>query len=157
MGILPGFDSERQSVTLFRNDSGRFEDRWVYLGIEQSPCVFTRGINGLYLPVRHGEGKFVPMNNNVLRKLYEGNKVVLRYTYEDGQPTQEFPYNPNGSVDAIAGICDPTGRVFGLMPHPEAYTNPYQHPRWTRQKIEGVLPEEGQGLKIFRNAVDYFR
>jgi len=157
MGILPGFDSGEQSVTLFRNDSGRFEDRWVYLGTEQSPCIFTQGMDELYLPVRHGEGKFVPMDDNVLKKLDEGNQVVLRYTNENGLSTQEFPYNPNGSVDAIAGICDPTGRVFGLMPHPEAYTNSYQHPRWTRQKIEGTLPDEGQGLQIFRNAVNYFR
>jgi len=158
MGILPGFDSGEQSVTLFRNDSGRFEDRWVHLkNNPQSPCVFTQGIDGLYLPVRHGEGKFVPMDDNVLRRLEEGSQVVLRYTDENGQPTQEFPYNPNGSVNVIAGICNPTGRIFGLMPHPEAYTSPYQHPMWTRQKIDGTLPYEGKGLQIFRNAVDYFR
>ena len=155
MGILPGFDGGEQSVTLSGNNSGKFEDRWVYLRTNpNSPCVFTQGIDGLYLPVRHGEGKFVT-DDQILERLGEGEQIVMQYI-KDGQPTQEFPYNPNGSLNAIAGVCNPTGRVFGLMPHPEAYLDPEQHPRWTRQKVEGTLPKEGQGVQIFRNAVAYF-
>ena len=156
-GLLPGFDGRygRQEVTLTFNDSGRFEDRWVYLKVNpQSPCLFTQGLKGLYLPVRHGEGKFIPQDDPTLNRLQEGNLVVLHYSGPDCQnQTMEYPLNPNGAVAAIAGICDPTGRLFGMMPHPEAYLYPVNHPRWTREKI----PEEGMGLAIFRNAITYIR
>ena len=82
----------------------------------------------------------------------DGGQVAVRYVKPDGAPAQgEFPMNPNGAVDDIAGICDPTGRVFGLMPHPEAYVDRTNHPRWTREE----LPLEGAGLQVFRNAVEY--
>ena len=157
LGMLPGFDGhyDRQGVTLTFNDSGRFEDRWVHLRIDPaSPCIFTRGISGLYLPVRHGEGKFVPQDEAVLARLHRENLIALEYS-EDGYPkaTQDYPANPNGSVDGIAGICNATGRIFGLMPHPEAYTHRTNHPRWTREE----LPEEGMGLALFRNAADFLR
>lgn len=156
-GLLPGFDGRyaRQEVTLTFNDSGRFEDRWVYLEVNpQSPCIFTRGLKGLYLPVRHGEGKFIPKDEQALEKLQEGNLVALQYSEPGCQsPTMDYPLNPNGSVSAIAGLCDPTGRLFGMMPHPEAYLYPVNHPRWTREKV----PEEGMGLAIFRNAIEYIR
>ena len=157
LGILPAFDGDYRSqvTTLTFNDSGRFEDRWVYLRVqEDTPCVFTRGIGSLYLPVRHGEGKFVVKSRQVLKRLYRQKQVVLQYS--DGSclaPTMDYPANPNGSTDAIAGICDETGRLFGLMPHPEAYHHRTNHPRWTRE----WLPEEGRGLALFRNAVDFVR
>jgi len=156
-GFLPGFEGiyGRQEVTLTFNDSGRFEDRWVYLKVNsQSPSIFTRGLTALYLPVRHGEGKFIPQDGQVLQKLKNGHLITLQYSDPAFQgPTMEYPLNPNGSISAIAGICDPTGRLFGLMPHPEAYLYFVNHPRWTREKV----PEEGMGLAIFRNAVEYIR
>ncbi|MBW2600195.1 MAG: phosphoribosylformylglycinamidine synthase subunit PurQ, partial [Deltaproteobacteria bacterium] len=89
-----------------------------------------------------------------LEKLHAGNHIVMQYSDEDyGKATMDYPDNPNGSEDAIAGICDETGRIFGLMPHPEAYLHYTNHPRWTREK----LPEDGEGLSIFRNAVDFIQ
>jgi phosphoribosylformylglycinamidine synthase I len=155
LGILPGFGGrymESQETTLTFNNSGRFEDRWVRLRPDPSSrCIFTRGIDSLYLPVRHGEGKFIADSAETLKRLNEGNQIALQYADSEGNPTQEYPWNPNGSVDAVAGICDETGRVFGMMPHPEAFLHRTNHPRWTRED----LPEEGQGLAIFRNAVEY--
>jgi len=157
LGTLPGFDGDyfRQSVTLTFNDSGRFEDRWVTLkaGVE-TPCVFTRGVRSLYLPVRHGEGKFIAKDKATLKRLHQDHHVVVQYCEEDGRTvTMDYPANPNGAVDAIAGICNETGRIFGLMPHPEAYLHYTNHPRWTREK----LPEEGMGLILFKNAVRFIR
>ncbi len=153
MRILPRPSvNGQQEVTLTFNDSGRFEDRWVYMKVNPaSPCVFTRGIERLYLPVRHGEGKFVPGNDEVRRRLWENNQVVVQYCDSEGRTGPPYPLNPNGSVDSIAGICDPSGRVFGLMPHPEGYLFRTQHPRWTREN----LPEEGLGVQVFRNAVEF--
>lgn len=154
LGLLPGFngDYKTQQATLTFNDSARFENRWVYLKLNKnSNCVFTKGIRGLiYLPVRHGEGKFIPKDEMVLEKLFKDGQIVVQYVDERGN-FGPYPVNPNGSVDEIAGICDETGRVFGLMPHPEGYIRRTQHPRWTRQ----VLPLEGDGLAIFKNAVNY--
>lgn len=156
-GLIPAFDGQygRQEVTLTFNDSGKFEDRWVYLKVNsESPCIFTRGLERLYLPVRHGEGKFIPRHDQILNALKEKNLIVLQYTNSDyEQATMDYPGNPNGSVAAVAGICDESGRLFGLMPHPEAYLYPINHPRWTREKV----PDEGMGLAIFRNAVNYLR
>jgi phosphoribosylformylglycinamidine synthase len=157
LGILPAFDGDYidQSATLTFNDSGRFEDRWVYLKIsDDSPCVFTRGIEKMYLPVRHGEGKFIAKSRNVLRRLKEQKQIVAQYSDSGFQSAaMEYPWNPNGSVEAIAGICNETGRLFGLMPNPEAYHHRTNHPRWTREE----LPEEGIGVAIFRNAVEFIR
>ncbi len=157
LGLLPALDGtyDTQTVTLTFNDSGRFEDRWVYLGVEaESPCVFTKGLRQLYLPVRHGEGKFFCRDPRLLGRLSLNSQVVLRYLHPStGRPTQEYPWNPNGSLEAVAGICDPTGRLLGLMPHPEAYHHRTNHPRWTREE----LPEEGQGVALFRNAVSFIR
>jgi len=153
-GVLPMFDGEfRQDVTLTHNNSGRFDDRWVHLASASgNRCIWTRGIEQMELPVRHGEGKFIAADNAVLRRLWDGGQVVLQYATANGVPANgQFPQNPNGSVDDIAGICDPTGRVFGLMPHPEAFVERTNHPEWTRR----ALPEEGAGLRIFQNAVAY--
>lgn len=154
MGILPLFDGEFvQEVTLTSNDSGRFENRWVNLTADPNTrCVWLEGISALPLPVRHGEGKFIPRDDAVLRRLRENGQIALRYSLADGTAAcGKFPDNPNGATDDIAGICDPTGRVFGLMPHPEANVHRTNHPCWTRED----LPEEGPGMKVFRNAVQY--
>ena len=157
LGLLPAFDGDyaTQTVTLTFNDSGRFEDRWVYLKVNgDSPCVFTTGLEGIYLPVRHGEGKIVTDSPTILERLHTNNQIAVQYsdeTYE--RAVMDYPDNPNGSTDAVAGICDETGRIFGLMPHPEAYLHYTNHPRWTRED----LPEDGAGLSIFRNAVDFIK
>lgn len=157
LDLLPGFSGgySHQTTTLTFNDSGRFEDRWVYLKINRnSPCVFTRDLNGIYLPVRHGEGKFIAKGGDILDRLHKSNLIVAQYSNEDYEDVaMNYPWNPNGSVDGIAGICNDTGRLFGLMPHPEAYLHYTNHPRWTREK----LPEEGRGLSIFKNAIDFIR
>jgi phosphoribosylformylglycinamidine synthase subunit PurQ / glutaminase len=154
MGILPLFDGEfRQETTLTWNNTSRFENRWVHLKKDPATkCVWLNGIDRIELPVRHGEGKFIPKDDAVLEKLRENGQAALRYARHDGAPARgEFPMNPNGSVDDIAAICDPSGRIFGLMPHPEAYIDRTNHPQWTRRE----LPEEGMGLPVFRNAVEY--
>ncbi|HLB71053.1 MAG TPA: phosphoribosylformylglycinamidine synthase I [Candidatus Methanoperedens sp.] len=155
MGLLPGFNADYtpQEVTLTFNDSGRFEDRWVHLKTgRNSRCVFTRGIESIYLPVRHGEGKFVARDRHVLARLEKNNHIVFQYVDRNGN-LAGYPHNPNGSVNNIAAICDETGRVFGMMPHPEAFQHRTNHPGWTRME----LPEEGAGVAIFRNAVEYAR
>jgi len=155
LGLLPAFDGDhgKQTVSLTYNDSGRFEDRWVHLEVSRNTnCVFVKGIERLYLPVRHGEGKFITDSRDVLQRIVTGRQLVLTYTDRDGRPPL-YPDNPNGSMGDVAGICDPTGRIFGLMPHPEAYNHRTNHPHWTREDV----PEEGQGLAIFRNAVEFTR
>jgi phosphoribosylformylglycinamidine synthase len=107
----------------------------------------------MYLPVRHGEGKFIPKNATTLDYITKSNLFPLQYCRTSNLPTMNYPENPNGSINAIAGICNETGRLFGLMPHPEAYLHRTNHPRWTRES----LPEEGRGVKIFRNAVNFIR
>ncbi len=156
LGLLPRLDdSDRQSVTLTFNDSGRFENRWVELLCDpESPCVFTRGIERLPVPVRHGEGKLVGQSE-VLTQLDSQHLIPVRYAdAQSGQATMDYPANPNGSKGGAAGICDPTGRLFGLMPHPECYLHRTHHPRWTRMP---ELPAEGLGLRIFRNAVEFLQ
>lgn len=155
LGLLPEInrDYNSQLVTLSFNDSGRFEDRWTYLRVLDSHSRFTTGLKNLYLPVRHGEGKFIVKDGNILKSLYSNKQISLKYIGREGKENPGYPWNPNGSVDDIAGICDQTGRVFGLMPHPEGYLYRLNHPAWTREE----LPEEGMGLQIFRNAVSYFK
>ncbi len=140
--LLPGPLAGRtgQTATLTNNDCGRYVDRWIHLLPRGEKCIWTKGIGPIDLPIAHGEGKFVPADDAVRRALWDRGQVAL--VYDRG--------NPNGSVDDIAGICDSTGLVFGLMPHPERYVDPLQHYAWTSR---GPLPSEGQGLQIFRNAV----
>jgi phosphoribosylformylglycinamidine synthase len=154
LGILPGFDKnyDKREVTLTLNDSGRFEDRWVWLKINQkSPCIFTKGIEKLYLPVRHGEGKFVLKDEKVRERLIGQNQIAAQYVDDKGN-LADYPWNPNGSELNVAGVCDETGRIFGLMPHPEAFLFPQNHPRWTREKTQ-----ESQGLKVFENAINFVK
>lgn len=151
MGLLPVPDFE-QRVSLTTNDSGHYEDRWVILKANQkSPCVFTKGMEYLLVPVRHGEGKFVPKDEATMAELRENNQVTVQYVDENGS-LAGFPYNPNGSVENVAGICDRSGRIFGMMPHPEAFNIPENCPYW----VKGVV-KEPMGLRIFRNAVEFFR
>ena len=157
LGMLPALDGDyfRQTVALAHNDSGVFRDDWCTLRVNPaSPCVFTRGLNLLRLPLRHGEGKFVA-EPEILAEIRKRHLAAVRYIDADGAPATEFPANPNGSLDAIAGICDVTGRVFGLMPHPEAHLSPFNAPDWVAAKQEGRLPAEGDGVAFFRNAAAY--
>jgi len=164
LGLLPGFDSDYQtrSVALTFNDCGNFRDDWVRLKINPaSPCIFTRGLEILELPIRHGEGKFYA-EQSVIDRLISHNQVVAQYATPDDEPAdQTFPYNPNGSLWDIAGICDSTGRIFGLMPHPEAFNHWTNHPDWTRhkenmkrRKTENLSDLE-TGIRIFQNAVKF--
>jgi phosphoribosylformylglycinamidine synthase len=151
-GLLPGLRRRRTEVTLTFNDSGRFEDRWVRLRAESSLCAFVRRGEDLYLPVAHGEGKFVA-EECVLEELNAKDMVVFRYVNAHGETGAGYPGNPNGSAQDIAGICDPTGRIFGLMPHPERHVEGTQHPQWTRRGRR----DEGEGMRLFRNAVRFAR
>jgi len=157
LGLVPalGGGYGAQEVTLTFNDSGRFEDRWVHLKVNtHSPCVFTHGLEEVYLPVRHGEGKFLAASPSITKQLMQMGLVCLQYADAAYRAaTMEYPLNPNGSEEGVAGICDATGRLFGLMPHPEAYVHRTHHPRWTRES----LPDEGAGVAFFRNAVEYIR
>lgn len=140
-------------ATLTTNDSGKFEDRWVRLRVAGEQSVFLRGIERMYLPIAHAEGKFVARDEATLNALDKQGQLVLRYAPQDAAGADvHYPGNPNGSQRDVAGVCDASGRVLGLMPHPERYIDPTHHPRWTRD--EGGLI--GDGLKLFQNAVEYF-
>jgi phosphoribosylformylglycinamidine synthase len=155
LGLLPALDKTylTRQVSLAHNASARYEDRWCCLAVDaESPCVFTSGLKSLYIPVRHGEGNLVPDTPQTLARLQNDHQIPVRYAHpETGVPTQEYPYNPNGSPLGIAGLCDPTGRIFGLMPHPEAYNHPTNHPGWTRGETAPL------GISIFKNAVRCLR
>lgn len=150
-GILPGENSFLQTVSLTYNDSGKFEDRWTHLKVS-GQSVWTQGLKDrVYLPVAHAEGKFVCRDQEMLKTLRDRGQVAFRYCTAKGQEPG-YPENPNGSQDNIAGITDPSGRILGLMPHPERHFLGLQHPSWTRQK---QLPEFGDGARIFENGVRY--
>lgn len=156
-GLLPattrnGNGAPAQEATLAWNANARFQDRWVHLSVDSDRCVFLKKGQKMYLPIAHGEGRFLPIQADLLKRMDAAGQIALRYVDEAGKPAAAWPDNPNGSSDNIAGVCDPTGRVFGLMPHPERHIEPTQHPRWTRL---GLRPE-GDGLSVFRNAVGYF-
>ncbi|MCL2706645.1 MAG: phosphoribosylformylglycinamidine synthase I [Dehalococcoidia bacterium] len=148
-GILPGPMSKGQTVTLTNNNSGRFECRWVYLTANpMSKCVFTQGIETIYVPIAHGEGKLVAPPDEI-----EKLDVALYYTDEHGQRQAGYPYNPNGSLNDIAGITDESGHIFGLMPHPEDHIIATHHPRWTRNEAA----PSSLGSVIYQNAVNWVR
>ena len=154
-GLLPNFAGNFETIeaTLTLNDSDKFEDRWVYLKSVGNKCVWTKGVHGIIeLPVAHGEGKFIPRDKGILKKIKDDGLIAFEYVDESGKRSG-YPYCPNGSVENIAGICDPTGRIFGLMPHPERHISPYQHPEWTRH----YKKSDGDGFAIFTNGVDYAR
>ena len=169
-GLLPGPETaslepdliQRASLTL--NNTGRYEDRWVTLEFDsESPCIWTKGIQRIECPVRHGEGRFVMPTETELDRLSANHQLTVRYVDPSTEPGSgvsddllPFPLSPNGSMRNIAGICDPTGLVFGLMPHPEAFYTMWLHPEHTSMKLNED-EWEGSGLQIFRNAVEYVR
>lgn len=153
-GLVPFGKIGTMQTTLTNNDSGHFECRWVPLRVEQnSRCVFVNGMGGqrVLYPVAHGEGKFFT-NDSTLKKIEDENLVVFRYVDENGNPTQKYPNNPNGALNAIGGICDTTGRIMGLMPHPECFVRPEQHPNWRRNNLR-----EPHGLPLFQNMITYIK
>jgi len=150
-GLLPG-GGNGQTVTLTDNNSNKYEDRWVHLSCETDRCVFMKPGEVIEVPVAHAEGKFVAADNKTLEGLKENGQIVFRYVKPDSTAANgSYPENPNGSLEDVAAICDPTGRILGMMPHPERNIFSYHHPRWTR----GEAKEEGDGVRIFRNAVEY--
>jgi phosphoribosylformylglycinamidine synthase subunit PurQ / glutaminase len=150
-GLLPGGPAPCLT-TLAHNDSGRFEARWVRLGARPGLSPFVSFNDPIELPVAHGEGKFLTAEPAALDRLEQTGQVVLWYADKGGRATLEYPANPNGSARGIAGASDPTGRIFGLMPHPERFVDSWQHPQWTR--LRGQQPAEGDGMRIFRSAVE---
>lgn len=172
LGFLPGNKNLEQTASLIENDSGNYECRWVNLTSPQNKCIWTRGIDNIQLPVAHAEGKFI---TSYSQQLFTQGNVVFQYSDNSKKPTMEFPQNPNGSIDSIAGICDDTGQILGLMPHPERYNSSHNHPCSSLQEIlsreytnlsdpdideifkKYETPKEGGGLQIFRNGVEYVK
>ena len=154
MGILPGNNStgHQEEVTITYNDSGKFEDRWVYLAPQTDKCIFIEPGRQIYLPVAHAEGKIVTRDSAILDKLKSDGLVAFKYVDKNGEEG-DYPVNPNGSMDSIAGLTDTTGRILGLMPHPERFVRPTQHPHWSRLKEKPA----SDGMTIFNNAVKYVR
>jgi phosphoribosylformylglycinamidine synthase len=161
LGLVPGLDRDAgdelapQQATLVSNERLGYRNAWVRLRIDDaSPCVFTRGSTGalLEVPSRHGEGKLV-FAASIAQRVEADHLVPLRYADATGSPTERWPDNPNGSPGGAASLCDSTGRVFGLMPHPEAYLYPQNHPDWIAQRDGGRLPRRGYGLGILANGV----
>ncbi len=162
-GILPGDGSAKQEdVTITYNDSGKFEDWWVYLSPQTERCIFIEPGRQIYLPVAHGEGKVVIRDEATLGKLKSEGHIAFKYVDKDGKEG-DYPVNPNGSVDSIAGLTDVTGRVLGLMPHPERHVRLTQHPHWSRicgaqgtsHKSQGT--RDGDGMAMFANAVKFIQ
>ena len=158
MGLLPNLNGNfQQEVTLTYNDSGHFEDRWVKLVVNgNSRTPFLQGMHSFDVPVRHGEGKLLFADENIRQAVAEQKLNCLSYADAEGRSTAEYPFNPNGSELNCAGLTDPAGQVFGLMPHPEAYLSLYNHPDWSRKKRQNPgISEEGEGMRIFRNIVEH--
>lgn len=151
-GLLPDLTHNKNEATLTFNAHGQFECRWVTLLPQSKKCLWTRDLEQpIYCPIAHGEGQFVFSNNDLYQKLVAQDQVALRYALPDNTlAQQQYPYNPNGSIGDIAGVCNPQGNVIGLMPHPEDHVLSHQHPRWTRGE-KGLL-----GLHLFKNGVKYF-
>lgn len=151
-GLLLPPDEDGPVATLTHNTSGRYEDRWVHLQVRPGNCPFLTDCERLELPVGHGEGRFVTRERWFGEGLRQSELAAILYVNKDGS-APEYPANPNGSQDNIAGIRDASGQVLGLMPHPDRHLFPTQHPNWTRRDVQ---PEEGDGMIIFRNAVGFF-
>ena len=149
-GLLDSDDTAGPGATLTWNASGRFIDRWVHLQVAGDRCAFLKSVDRMYLPIAHAEGQFVGRDETTLDRLEHNGQLVLRYCESNGGTTQ--PFNPNGAARNVAGMCDASGRVLGLMPHPERFIDRTHHPQWTRMPAFS----EGDGLQLFRNAVQYF-
>lgn len=151
MGLLPGGDLGRDTVTVTYNESAKFEARWVRLQVCTDRCPFLSAGALLEMPVEHAEGKVVTRDETVTGTLSDRGQIALRYVDEAGRH-DVYPANPNGSTAGIAGLCDPTGRIFGLMPHPDRHFDHTQHPQWTRRARAGT-PD---GLQVFTHAVRHW-
>jgi phosphoribosylformylglycinamidine synthase subunit PurQ / glutaminase len=153
-GLVPGFEaSTERTVTLAQNLSGRYEDRWVTLEVTTDRSVFLRPGERYRIPVAHAEGRLLPLDDAARSRLHADGQVALRYVGPDGAHPAPYPWNPNGATDDIAGITDPTGRILGLMPHPERHQFPWQDPRFHR---DGPT-EVPDGLRVFLHAVEHLR
>lgn len=163
LGLLPAIDKnyKMRQAALMPNKSARLQCRWIYLKKEDNNCVWTKGVDFIHLPVAHGEGNFY-VKEDVLKKMKENKQIVFKYVKEDGTPANgEFPINPNGAMEDIAAITDPTGKILGIMPHPERFNSFTNEDGWELKKEKLIregkpLPSEGEGLIIFKNAIKYF-
>ena len=157
LGLLPGLDATlgQPEVSLTDNVSHKYEDRWVRCAITSRRCVFVGDMPEPELPLAHAEGRLVCRDEALRRRLFDDDRVVFRYADASGQPTDTYPANPNGSIDAIAALTDATGRVLGLMPHPERALFGFHHPEWTRRATPPA--DLGPGAPIFSNACDWVR
>ncbi|EDM79690.1 phosphoribosylformylglycinamidine synthase [Plesiocystis pacifica SIR-1] len=162
LGLLPGALGEAspealapQQVSIVGNDRLGYRNAWVRMRVDpESPCVWTRGVESIESPSRHGEGKLVFASDAVRDQLFAERRVPVRYVDAQGEATSEWPANPNGSPDGAAGLCDASGRVFGLMPHPEAFLYPENHPRWLARRFGAeARPAFGLGLQLYANGV----
>ena len=165
-GVLPGGangwgELRTPTATLTWNESGRYDCRWVRLRVDRPDHAFLRGMDDVELPIAHAEGRLAVSDPAVLNEWVSGGHVALRYAPRRGElppslpnadATLSAPDNPNGSFADIAALSDASGKVLGLMPHPERFQHAHQHPRWTRLGLTG----EGAGMKLFRNAVEWF-
>lgn len=163
LGLVPGFKGEMgdRKIALKHNNSGRYQCRWVNLKVTSDKCVWTKGIDMMRVSVGHGEGNFYT-DKETLERLKEGDQVVVKYVMDDGSEAGgEFPFNPNGAMEDIAGVCDESGRIFGMMPHPDRLLNSYAGDLWTLEKEKARragkdFEEVPVAQKVYRNAVDWF-
>jgi phosphoribosylformylglycinamidine synthase subunit PurQ / glutaminase len=162
LGLVPATKSlgERQAA-LMPNNTTRYQCRWIYLKNQSKKCIWTKNIDTIHLPVAHGEGNFY-CEDEVLQTLKDNDQIAFQYVTADGEAANgQFPHNPNGALADIAGLCDPSGRIFGMMPHPERFNSFTNEDGWELKKEKLIregkpLPKKGEGLKIFENAVQYF-
>lgn len=174
-GLLPGGTAGLAAAavpeaTLTWNANGKYTDRWVRLAVGKTECVFTQGLTAMDVPIAHGEGRIAVTSPEIVSQWEARGQIALRYARPGSDASSNEllpePINPNGSIANIAGLCDPTGRVLGLMPHPERHLFATQHPQWTRRALGAKswgggtavveATAEGEGMPLFRNAVSYF-
>ncbi len=168
LGLIPANNKDEKEpcgtrqAALMHNKKARLECRWIWLKNASNKCIWTRNMDLFHVPIAHGEGNFYT-NTEILEKMKENDQIAFKYVHDDGSPANgQFPYNPNGAIDDIAGVCDPSGRILGMMPHPERFYSFENEEGWELKKEKLIregkdLPKDGDGLKIFKNAVEYFK